>query len=241
MTIVILAAGKGVRLGKISQDMPKCLVEIEPGKPYLGLELAAMARYQHHRKIIVGGFAIDMLAEFLSKHPEGKNWNLVDNRDFNKGNLYSLAAARTAIGEDGFCLFNADHYYSSAHYETMLAGEKKTITAFCDRDRILVADDMKLVSSDHHLVCMAKDLTRYDAGYIGVTSVPKSCARDYWQAFDATANKLGNTANVEAVLNELANEKKGSVAVCDVSGSWWTEIDTEEDLERARKIISAHS
>jgi choline kinase len=66
--------------------------------------------------------------------------------------------------------------------------------------------------------------------------VPKLADQRYWDAFDATAAKLGDKANVENVLDGLAAEG-GEISVCDISGSWWTEIDTPEDLGKARQII----
>jgi choline kinase len=240
MNIVVLAAGKGIRLGDRTREIPKSLLEIMPGRPYLAYQLEAFSPFENAKKIMVGGFAIERLQEFLAGHQYGSAWQLVENREYQKGNLYSLAAARAQLEDDDFFVFNADHYYSDVTYQRILNIQTDQITIFCDHDRALVADDMKVTVRSGQLERIAKDLTQFDAGYVGVTYVPRAQAVRYWQAFAATALELGDRAYVEAVLARLAAEGE-KIYISDMSGSWWTEIDTEEDLRRARGIIAEYS
>lgn len=239
MQIVVLAAGAGIRLGDHTREIPKSLLEIAPGRPYLAYQLEALARIPGLRGLLVGGFAIDRLRAFVAEHPAGASWPIIENTQFHKGNLYSLAAARHILrADEDFYIFNADHFYSDASYHLMLSTPTEHVTIYCDRDRTLVADDMKVLSQNGVLKKIAKDLSTYDAGYVGVTRVPASAAVRYWRAFDDTARALGDRAHVEAVLARLAGENE-TVKLTDISGSWWTEIDTEEDLQRARALIRA--
>lgn len=235
--LVILAAGRGTRLGEHSQDMPKSLVRIA-GRSYLAYQLEGFSRFAFNKKLIVGGFGISYLRDFLCDAGI-VDYELVENIDFHKGNLYSLAAARPQLIED-FFVFNADHFYSDAIYKKIFSSHCERITVFCDQDRTLTDDDMKVqsetVAGEAHLKAMAKSLTQFDCGYVGVTCVPLKCATMYWRAFEAVATELGDKANVEHVLDVLARcgEK---IRIADVSGSWWTEIDTPADLENASRII----
>lgn len=238
MKLVVLAAGKGQRLGTHAGVAPKSLVDIG-GEAYLSLQFAAFARFVFQQKIIVSGYASDKLFSFLSdgQHQE---WLLVNNPDFHKGNLYSLAVALPQLKGDGFFIFNADHFYSPKTYAKIFLQEPEEIAVFIDRDRPLSDDDMKAeLNSDQSLVRMAKTLTQWQAGYVGVTWVPAHRFAIYQEAFAATAKGLGESANVEAVLNELA-QKGVPIQSVDISGSWWTEIDTPEDLERARETIQKY-
>lgn len=234
MQIVILAAGRGVRLG--SPEKPKCLVPIKNGLPYLELELRAMERFAGHAVIIVGGYGIECLKEFLDSRASSKIV-LLENRQFEKGNLYSLLVARDILSDD-FFVFNADHFYSPKNYQRMLSCRSEHPVIFCDRDRRLSDDDMKVRSQNGRLVIMQKSLSHFDCGYVGVTYVPRPAHGAYWQACEVVSRELGDAAFVEAVPNRLAAQDR-TVVICDISGSWWTEIDTPADLKRAKKIILA--
>ncbi len=238
MKLVVLAAGKGQRLGAHAGDSPKSLVDIG-GESYLSLQFAAFARFVFQQKIIVSGYASDKLFSFLTEG-QHQEWLLVNNPDFHKGNLYSLAVALPHVKGDGFFIFNADHFYSLKTYAKIFSQEPEEIVVFIDQDRPLSDDDMKVeLHPDQSLVRMAKTLTQWQAGYVGVTWVPLHRFAVYQEAFAATAKGLGEAANVEAVLNELA-QKDVLIQSVDISGSWWTEIDTPEDLGRARETIEKH-
>ena len=95
---------------------------------------------------------------------------------------------------------------------------------------------MKVFVKEGQFQKMDKQLTDYQWGYVGVSYVPKSLQTKYWEACLKTEQNLGDKANVEAVMNQLAADGE-TINICDISGSWWTEIDTPEDLEKARAII----
>lgn len=232
MQLVILAAGMGTRLGK--PDHPKSLVTIKDDDSYLSLQFRSFRTFPFSKIILVGGYGFDHLKEFVDGQGLS-NTVLLNNTDFQKGNLYSILTAKSELTED-FFIFNADHYYPIETYQKIMATKGDLLTAFCDRDRKLTDDDMKLQSKDGYLIEMKKTLSTFDCGYVGVTYVPSREHGNYWNACDAVSQELGDKANVEAVLNQMAaNGQK--IQIADISGSWWTEIDTPEDLIKAREII----
>ena len=60
MRALILAAGRGSRMGALGDDRPKCLVELD-GKPLLERQRAALARGGADEIGIVRGYRSDML------------------------------------------------------------------------------------------------------------------------------------------------------------------------------------
>jgi choline kinase len=95
---------------------------------------------------------------------------------------------------------------------------------------------VRLTKNPERLIAMAKTLPEWDAGYVGVTYVPVASFETYFKEFAASAIQLGDKANVEHILDRLAGQG-GVIDMRDISGSWWTEIDTPEDLSKARDII----
>jgi choline kinase len=57
---VILAAGRGSRMGSVGDDRPKCLVELE-GRPLLDRQIAALRRGGANEIGIVRGYRAEML------------------------------------------------------------------------------------------------------------------------------------------------------------------------------------
>ncbi|OVE82339.1 hypothetical protein BVY03_01110 [bacterium K02(2017)] len=239
MQLVILAAGQGIRLGAEAQSRPKSLVPIYNDTTYLSLQINQFKKFNFSKIIIVGGYGYEDLKQFLATQTKFKS-QLIYNKDYKKGNLYTVLTAKELITED-FYLFNADHFYSENNYQKIFNSKKQNINICCDTDRILTDDDMKVVYNNaNHTVSMSKTLNDYNYGYVGVSYIPTSCLNTYWKACDLTAQKLGEKANVEAVINELSLSQN-QIDLVDISGSWWTEIDTPDDLVKAKKIILKNS
>ena len=232
MQIILLAAGRGLRLGNKTATTPKTLLPVG-GKPVLLHILQGLARYPEDRIVVVGGFEFNRLGDFLSSQPI--KTVLVRNTDYEKGNLLSLLAAQSHI-HDAFCLMNSDHVFSRPILEKVFQPVKR-ITAVCDFDRTLGPDDMKIVHRlDGTLGRMEKTLPSYDGGYIGITIVPKEKAPIYWKGAWHVRKTLGEEASVEKILNILA-EQGELIDILDVSGHVWFEVDREEDLAVAEKKI----
>lgn len=237
MQIVILAAGMGKRLAGLHQDQPKSLMCIQE-KPYLAYQLESLQNLGVQEIIIVGGFAIDQLQHFLNEF-SFSTIQLVENTEFEKGNLYSLYAAKPLLKEN-FYLFNADHFYSPQNYQKILNFESNEITVFCDQDRHLTHDDMKVdvLQADGRqcVTSMSKQLERFQYGYVGVTYIPKNQQADYWSTCQNAEKQWQDKAHVENVIDAMAKAGQ-KIPVSDISGSWWTEIDTPEDFQKAQKTI----
>lgn len=230
MQICLLAAGRGLRLGERTRELPKSLLPVR-GKPFAAYNLSKLKKMGADEIIVVGGFEYEQLKEtYLALEPSLK---FVFNPDFLQGNLLSLMAARPCL-TGGFWIFNADHLYSDPILKRAVLSHHQKIQILCDFDRTLGDDDMKVQIVDHQLIKIAKDLKEYNGGYMGVTCVPAACADYYWEAADSVLKEKGVSACVEQVLALLARD----VEILDGSGSGWVELDTGEDLQRIEEVIS---
>ena len=92
MQVVILAAGTGSRLKDKTTSIPKALIPVA-GRPLLAysLRFAQMAGGEEII-VVVGCFAEKVVALLNELKLPNVRW--VENRDYLKGNLYSLGAAR---------------------------------------------------------------------------------------------------------------------------------------------------
>jgi choline kinase len=115
------------------------------------------------------------------------------------------------------------------------------VTAFCDRDRALGPDDMKVaLDSSGRVRLMAKDLARWQVGYVGMTFVPSGRVEAHVEAARRVRRRDGEKHHVESVLVELAAGGT-PVVVNDVSGHGWLEIDEPHERVHADRVLRAEA
>jgi choline kinase len=238
--IVLLAAGLGRRLGDLTREIPKALVPVA-GDPLVVHALRFAARLGPSRVVVVGGFGFPKLAAELDRRRKGAGpeaalvVELVENPRFRDGNLLSLLAARDFLDDD-FLITNVDHVFRGAIAD-VVRPEVGDITAFIDTERVLGPDDMKVDRDDSGRVRrISKTLDRFDAGYVGMTRVPRAACRRYLREADALFAAEGPGVHVERVLGRLA-ETDAPPLCRDLGGRGWLEVDTAEEKARAEEIL----
>jgi choline kinase len=233
MQAIIMAAGLGSRLKDMTTATPKALIEVG-GRPLIDYALAFARACGAERRIVVGGFQhTDVAARVASVAADAI---IVENTEFKKGNLISMQTGRTALEPGGFLLMNTDHVYKPAIADIVGAACRNAteITAFCDFDRKLGADDMKVtLDSTRRVLNMAKTLPEWDCGYVGMTYVPAHRRDDYFAAADRVLAEKGDASHVEAILVMLAERP----VIADISGHGWLEIDEPHERAHADGIL----
>ena len=163
MQTMIMAAGLGARLGKMTEATPKALIEVA-GRTLIDRALEFAAQTGAETRIVVGGFCFaDLAAHVREIAPDAV---LVENERYRLGNLISFEVGAQQLKPGGFLLMNTDHIYPPAIAEIVArtAAEATEVTAFCDFDRRLGLDDMKVqLGPNRHVVNMSKQLERWAA------------------------------------------------------------------------------
>lgn len=234
MKAVVLAAGMGTRLLDRTRSLPKALVEVN-GITLIERVLDYVQKAGIADVCVVGGFCADLLKQQVSGRP---GVTFVENPDYRKGSVLTLNAARGFLAGDTL-LMNVDHLYPVAMLRRFLAQPHAADapTGFVDFDRPLFADDMKVRhDEEHRVVQISKTLTEYQAGYIGSTFIPGAFLPTYVQALDATIAASEGMSNVEAILQRLADGGHRP-HLYDASGIRWLEVDNQEDLANAERIL----
>lgn len=235
-----MAAGLGSRLGDLTAAIPKALIEVG-GHPLIDYALAFASAIGADHRIVVGGFChAEVARRVTARDPEAV---IVENEEFRKGNLLSFLAGRARLEPGGFLLMNTDHIYRPAIARVVAeaAGRAREVIAFCDRDRTLGADDMKVrLDGDGRVAAMAKALEQWDVGYVGMTYVPADRVHAHGEAAHRVLDEAGEASHVESVLVDLA--RAGAAPhTADISGHGWLEIDEPHERQKADAVLRAET
>lgn len=234
---IVLAAGRGSRLGTETDTTPKPLVEVA-GRRCIDYALSALAAVCD-ALVVVTGYQGELVEAHVAGAGLARPVEICRNTALEAGNLTSLLAARAAIGEGGFVLTNADHLFPADMY-TRFFQPGAGVRIAAERCRPILDDEMKVVEEAGSLRRISKTLPVFDGAYIGTTAVSAQAAPAYWAAFDRVlAREDLKSASVEMVLGELAAEGACVPQVCWIEGLRWFEVDTPEDLAIARAGLGA--
>ena len=243
MKAIILSAGQGSRLGHLTDDKPKCLIEFG-GRSLLDRQLDALAANGVDDVVVVTGFRDDQIEAVLERRSGGPTVRTVFNPFFKVAdNLGSLYLARGELSGD--CLvWNGDTLVSDALMARVVgnvgqdgAGQD-VICVTIDRKDAYDDDDMKVIAADDgRLRAIGKRIAEgVNAESIGLLAFRGGGATRFAEAIDrAMRTAEGTTIWYLRVIHHLA--QNGEVWTLDISGEEWGEVDFPEDVAPAEAMV----
>jgi choline kinase len=229
MQALILAAGRGSRLGKITDTTPKCLLLVGR-RPIVTHQLEALAEAGVAPVAMVVGYCADEIREIVgirAEYIENPKWSSTNS-------LYSFLLARDWI-KGPLVILNSDVIFHPEILHRLLATGGDAI-AF-DSSSGHAPEHMKVRVVDGQLIDMSKDMpadlaTGENLGILHFTHESVQLLLDKASAILAAG---GEQAWTGAAVRELARERR--IAAVDVAGLPWAEIDSAQDLESARREV----
>jgi dTDP-glucose pyrophosphorylase/histidinol phosphatase-like enzyme len=107
---VILAGGKGTRLGGITRAIPKPMVPVAGDKPFLDYLLEMIERHGYHDIILLGGYLGEVLEAAYDGRQIGKAAVRVLRETVPLGTAGALTVARAAL-DPCFLMMNGDAFF----------------------------------------------------------------------------------------------------------------------------------
>lgn len=225
MKAIILAAGRGTRISRMVEEIPKCTLPID-GKPLIRITVELLLKANIEISICVG-YKSDMIYKAL----EGLDVQFYHNPFFNITNsIASLWFAKEAL-EGDVLILNADVFFSETILEKVL---KDT------RDIVMAIDTGRTVSGDYFFSttdsgCIKKygkdlPLTERSCEYVGIAKVSKNFLPAMLHSLEELINNQEHNKWWEDIIYSLA--KKRNIYTVDVRGEFWSEIDYFDDYER---------
>lgn len=237
MKAIILSAGQGSRLGPLTTDRPKCLIEFE-GKSLLDWQLDVLAANNADEAVVVTGFRDDLIVGSLARRSGGPRVRTIYNPFYKVAdNLGSLYIAKEEIAGD--CLvWNGDTLVSKALMGRVLANPQPGIAVTIDRKPSYDDDDMKVVEEGGRLKAIGKRIAGgVNAESIGLLAFRAGGAERFREAIKQTIRTPeGTTIWYLRVIHYIA--QTSDVWTFDIDGEEWGEVDFPPDVEVARKLVA---
>ena len=231
---VILAAGDGNRLGSLTLTCPKVLLPLNDKGPLIKYPIEALVAAGISEIAIVVGYLGDKVIEVLGSGSSfGARLQYISNPHYLGGSAISVYEARDWAQGDPIVLCMGDHLI-----------EGKLVKRLLDRQTFNETLCIDYTPARHHQLAEATKVTVDSAGCI--KNIGKALV--YWDALDTGVFLL--TENFFQALHELVQHRGTEVTIsdvtrflvslghrfdtCDVSGCFWADIDTKEDLDMVR-------
>lgn len=244
MKAIVLSAGQGKRLLPLTAEEPKCMLPVSGDACVLEIQLRSLARCGVEHATVVIGFGAEHVERFLEKTPIP---GLVVETLFNpfyaqSDNLATCWLARHHMLDD-FLLLNGDTIFEDRALRRVLGGPPAPVTVTIDHKREYDADDMKVsIDEAGRLLAIGKTLKpeMVNGESIGMLVFRGSGPKLFRDLLDRTIRQPeALRAWYLSVVNQLAQE--AAVDTASVRGFWWREIDSQADLEEARRSFRART
>ncbi len=232
MKAIIIAAGQGSRIKQISNDGPKCLIDIlglkiidRIIKPLIDADINDIA--------IITGYESQKLVDYVSlKYPDIK---FIYNKDWNtKANGVSVYCAKEFVGDDEFLLLMSDHLFENrlpydvrkiqlSYNEACLVIDKRIDDIFDIDDATKVLIDEKKILKIH------KKLDVYNAVDCGMFKCNKFL-------FDCLEKSISSgDESLSGGIKQII--EAGNMKFFDIQNFYWQDIDHFDGYKNAEKIL----
>ena len=238
MKAIILSAGQGKRLLPLTENTPKCALDVGVGT-ILETQISQIRACAVNEVVVLTGFGadqVDRIAASIERPIVRTLYNpfyaLSDN----------LATCWVATREmDGpFIIVNGDTLFEAKIMQSLLASPPDApITLVIDRKQEAYDDDdMKVVTEGNVLRRVGKQLTE---GVNGESIGMMVFRNEGPELFKATVERMMRDDASKgrwylSAIDILAQE--GHVHICDIQGSSWCEVDDPADLENAKRVVA---
>ncbi len=246
MQAIILAAGMGKRLGELTRNNTKCMVEVN-GEKLIDRVLKQLSTVSITRVVIVVGYQGQALMDYLGTESNGLKIEYIDNPIYDKtNNIYSLALAKEKLQEDDTLLIESDLIFDDTLIP-MIANHPYPDLAMVAKYETWMDGTMVGIDEDNNIVnFIPKEAFRYedvDVYYktVNVYKFSKEFSRNEYVPFlEAYSKMMGNNEYYEQVLRVLTMLHRSSLKALPINNERWYEIDDVQDLDIASTIFADH-
>jgi len=236
MKVVFLIAGKGRRLKTLTEKNHKSLINLDENSVlYHLIENFIYAGFKSFIPI-VGHCTNKILSEFDKTYSQKIEYQFVENKKFNTtNNLYSLYCAKDILQGEEFILCNADIILDREIINGIGKIRGKSLIAVDGFNYSYPIDSPGIKSTNNRILDLGRHIPfKQNNGYaIGVYKFNKELSNLFFKEAKLFLEKDLN-AGFHDPLTNLFNKIK--IEKFDTKHYLWTDIDTFDDIEKAKNL-----
>jgi CDP-L-myo-inositol myo-inositolphosphotransferase len=246
MKALIIAAGRGSRLGDITNDKPKALTPIL-GVTLIERTILTVKQADINEYLITVGYLGDKIKDILGDGQRlGVRIKYIENDEWQKSNGISVFKAKELLS-DRFLLLMSDHIFDHRILQALLDYDtKKSVVLAVDRRESPSGDDTKVLEKDGSIVDIGKRIKESNCIDTGIFL----CSPKVF-AYLENAIKDDGVELSEGIATAARDQDADVFDITRIDPyipsmrkeikPFWIDIDTHEDIVRAEKILIENS
>jgi choline kinase len=230
LPVIILAAGRGNRLGSITDDIPKSMLQISHDT-IIKRQIIALKHFGLNNIYIVSGYRSELLENHLSEF----NVKFILNEEWAvTNNIYSLYLAKDFC-KAGFYLFNGDVVFDFEILNDLISSQGTAM--IIDNVKSLGHEEMKVTIKDEEIVDISKEIPveNSDGEYIGLLRFDKSGSKILFQELEKFITRDQRGVWYENAIVNLLDDL--GIKPVYTKGRNWIEVDNEDDYIKMKELF----
>ena len=239
MQAIILAAGMGRRLGELTGDNTKCMLEVN-GVKLIDRALACLAEHNLSRIVLVVGYKREKVKSHVGNMYRGIEVVYIDNPVYDKtNNIYSLYLAKDYLVEEDTLLLESDLIYEPSVLRRIVENDYPNL-ALVDKYESWMDGTVVLLNAEGKI---RNFISKRDFKYSDIDNYYKTVniykfskefsATHYVPFLEAYCQALGKNEYYEQVLKVITLLDDSPLKALPLQGEQWYEIDDIQDLDIA--------
>lgn len=245
MQAIILAAGMGRRLGELTKNNTKCMVEVN-GITLIDRLLGQLSGLALSRVVIVVGYEGEKLKRYIgNRFDSALKIEYVENPIYDKtNNIYSLALAKEYMMEEDTLLIESDLIFEDRLFAMILENPYPNLALVAKYESWMDGTMVRIDSECNILDFVPKHSFNYDDAdsyykTVNIYKLSKEFSTNIYIPFlEAYTKALGNNEYYEQVLRVITFLDKVELKALPIGDERWYEIDDVQDLDIAETIFS---
>lgn len=233
MKVILLAAGKGTRISRMIEEVPKSTLPVA-GKPLIRRTVEIFCE-RGIECVVCTGYQKEKIEEALEGLPVTYYYNPFYNIT---NSLASLWFAQKEMDGEDVLIMNSDVYFEPEILDMVLQDKRENVVAI-DKTRTAVGDYFFKTTDNGCISKYGKELPLKERSceYVGIAKI----TREFMPVFKERLNLLVNSQKYnfwwENVLYSFTDKGERDIYTVDVNGLFWAEIDFFDDYERILKFV----
>ncbi len=234
MKAILLAAGRGTRIARNVERVPKSTLPID-GVPLIrrSVELLQEAKMEC---VVCTGYEEGKIKEAMSE---------LDNITYCYNPFYDITNSIASIWfareymDDDMLVMNADVFFSKEILEQIIADKRNPVMAI-DYSRTAEGDYFFYTSMDGRIEKYGKGLPieQRNCEYVGMAKIRKSFLPKFIGRMEELIRNQHYNVWWENILYSFTDNKEEDIYTMDVSGRFWAEIDYFDDYARILDYVA---